>query len=190
MRVFINDREVGLLPPSDATIGEIIEAFRAHVDPSEVVTAIELDGQVFNAGDEAQFSRRPARGVERFAITTKTPRALAVEIHGEVRVALAILASKVERVVALFRQGDDRGANGLLAQLMEELRLVLLLDRQVAAIDASLGGLPCDEVGEIATALLQAQQGRAWGELGGLLEGRLLPALRGWGGGVEVKFLT
>ncbi|HYC22277.1 MAG TPA: hypothetical protein VEI94_06215 [Candidatus Bathyarchaeia archaeon] len=188
MRVFINDREVGSFPPSDATIGEIIEVLRAHVDPSEVVTAIELDGRVFNAGDETQYARRPSREVERFAIATRTPRALAAEIHGEVRVALTIVAGKVERVIALFRQGDDRGANRLLAELMEELRLALLLDRQVASIDASLGGLPCDEVGAIATALLDAQQHRAWGELGSLLEARLLPALRGWSAGTASSF--
>src|SRR5215467_9146388 len=77
MLVFINDREIGAFSNEAATVGEVVDALRVHVDPSEVMTAVEVDGEVFSAGDESRYARRLARNIDRLVIATSPPRELA-----------------------------------------------------------------------------------------------------------------
>jgi hypothetical protein len=189
MRVFINDREIGSLSPGGATLAEVIEALHVHVDPGETVTIIEADQQTLDACDERNL-RKLAQGIERLRLITRKPEAIASAVQSDVREALAMIAENLERVVGLFRTGDDRGANQLLAALMKELHLALLLDRQAVALDRSCLPLPLDSVGELAAGMLSAQERHAWGELMSLLEGQFVPALRLWarspGNGAQV----
>jgi len=177
MLVFINDREIGAFSNEAATVGEVVDALRVHVDPSEVMTAVEVDGEVFSAGHESRYARRLARNIDRLVIATSPPRELARAMQTEARAALGVIAAKTTRVIELFRSGDDRAANRLLAALLEELRLALVLDRQVVALDPSISGLPIGDVEELATPLLAAQKGRRWDELAALLSQQLLPWL-------------
>jgi hypothetical protein len=180
MQVFINEREVGPLPETDATIGEIVEAVAVHIDPGEIVTAIEIDGVAYNAGDEERYTRRRASAVRRLVVTTKAPDVFTAAMRAEVAEALSVVATKVEAVVALFRGGDERGGNGLLAALMEELRLVLVLDHQLTTLERSPGTPAVEDIGMLAPKLLDAQERRAWPELSALLAGQLVPTLRTW----------
>jgi hypothetical protein len=190
MHVFINEREVGPLPETDATIGEIVEAMAVHIDPDEIVTAIELDGLVYSAGDEERYARRRASGVGRLVVTTQTPIVFSAAMRTEMADALSLVAAKVETVVALFRSGDERGANSLLAALMEELRLVLVLDHQLTTLDGSPAAPAVEDIRELAPMLLDAEERRAWAELSELLAERLVPTLEAWSCDAERKTLS
>jgi len=180
MQVFINEREVGPLPETDATIGEVVEAAAVHIDPGEVMTAIEIDGVTYSAGDEERYTRRRTSAVRRLVVTTKTPDVFSAAMRAEIAEALSVVATKVETVVALFRDGDERGGNGLLAALMEELRLVLVLDHHLTTLERSPGTPAVEDIGTLAPRLLDAQERRAWSDLSALLAGHLVPTLRAW----------
>ena len=180
MRVRINEREIGPLIPGDATIGEMIEAIRVHVDPSEIVTAVEIDGAGYSAGEEERYARRSAGPVRQLVITTATPAAFARAKRHEVAGALLVIAAKVRLVVELFERGDERGANALVAALMEELRLVLLLDHQLARLDGTTLTAASVEIRELAPLMLTAQERGSWPDLVGVFQQRLIPLLASW----------
>jgi len=180
MHVFINDREVGALEATSATVGEMVEALGVHVDPNEIVTHVELDGVSFSAGEEERWSRRAASGVKRLTLATATPAAFAQAMRAELAVALDVIAAKVDLVVERFGTGEDRDANTLLAALMEELRLALVLEQQVTTLDGVVVGEAAEPVATLAPVLLEAQERRRWSELGALLVSHLAPALRAW----------
>ena len=180
MHVYINDREVGALEVGGATVGEIIEALGVHVDPDEIVTAVELDGVAYNAGDDDRYARRAAASVQRLVLVTKTPAAFAESMRGELASALDVIAAKVDLVVARFRDGADRDANALLAALMEELRLALVLEQQVTTLDGVVIAAAGAPVAAVAPELLDAQERRDWSDVAALLVDGLAPALRAW----------
>jgi hypothetical protein len=180
MHVRINDREIGPLIPGDATIGEMIEAIRVHVDPSEIVTAVEIDGTGFSAGEDERYVRRSAGAVRRLVIATSPPAAFARSKRREVAGALLVIAAKVRLVVELFERGDARGANALVAALMEELRLVLLLDHQLTSLDGTTLTAAGAEIRELAPLMLAAQERGSWPELVGVFQQRLIPLLASW----------
>jgi hypothetical protein len=183
MHIFINEREVGALDAIGTTVGEMIEALGVHVDPNEIVTTVELDGVRYSAGEEERFARRAAASVGRLVLGTSTPAAFAAGMRGELADALEVVASKVDSVVALFRRGDDRAANALLAALLEEMRLALVLEQQVTTLDGCVARDGAETVTAIAPELLAAQEQRAWGTVATLLGDRLSPALRAWSHG-------
>lgn len=178
MRVVINQREVNLPSQEGTSIGELIEALGVLIDPSEIVTMVEVDGEAFSAGDADHYVRRSTAGVRQLGLTTSTPAAFAVAKHRELAGNLTVVAAKAERAAELLRQGEDREANRLLAATMDELRLVLVLDHQLATLDPSIHPLPMERFHELGMALLGAQERRAWPLLCDLLEKRLVPTLR------------
>ncbi len=180
MHIFINEREVGVIDAIGTTVGEMIEGLGVHVDPSEIVTTVELDGVCYSAGEEERFARRAAATVGRLVLRTATPATFAAGMREELAAALEVVAAKMDAVVGLFRRGDDRDANALLAALLEELRLALVLEQQITTLDGCVAGDGAETVSALAPALLEAQEHRAWGEVAALLGERLAPALRAW----------
>ncbi len=180
MQVFINDREVGQLAAEGATVGEVVEAIGAQVDPSHVLTSVELDGEVFAAGDEARWARRPATSVSRLALGTSLLGDLGPALRGEIRDALRVLVLKVELAVERLGRGDQRGANRVLSELLEELRLVLILDQQTSMLDGASPLATDVELEPLAGELLEAQMRHDSPEVHRLIEGRLAPFLRAW----------
>ncbi|MCC6764885.1 MAG: hypothetical protein IT293_09500 [Deltaproteobacteria bacterium] len=187
MHVFINEREIlsGAVP--GATVGEIIEASRMHVDPSEMVTAIELDGVAFHAGDEQQYARRAARGIERLKISTQSPTVFAREKRRDLAETLDAVAMRSRMVATLLRAAETRSANGLLACLMEELRLTLLLDYQLALLAADEPSAAREDIATLAPRLLAAEEERAWETLASLLDGSLAPVLERWAAATRAR---
>jgi len=185
MHIFINERDVGAMPTGGATIGEIFEAARVHVDPRNIVTAVELDGAVHQVGDDDRYLRRPADSVGTFVLHTQTPADFAAGKRQDLAAAAAVLAAKVRRVASLLREGDERGGNSLLAALMEELRLALLLEHNIATLDGRPAGEAQDAIRVIAPMLLEAQQQRAWTTVAEILEARLVGVLEGWSARLE-----
>ncbi len=181
MHVFINDLEIMAAAVAGATIGEIVEASRMHVDPSEIVTVIELDGTEFHAGEEERYARRSTTGVEQVRIRTRTPTAFAAEKRRSLAETLDAVATRTRMVVMLLRRSETRAANGLLACLMEELRLTLLLDYQLAMLaeDAPSAGAR-EEIAMLAPKLLDAEERKSWDRLAALLDEHLAPTLDRW----------
>jgi hypothetical protein len=187
MHVFINEREIAAGAATGATVGEIVEASRMHVDPSEIVTAVELDGVEFNAGDDERYGRRAAAGVQRLKISTRTPTAFAVDKRRGLAATLDEVAGRTRLVVTLLRQSEARAANGLLACLMEELRLTLLLDYQLTLLAADAPSLARDEIAALAPQLLAAEEARAWDTLASLLDTNLAPTLERWAASTRAR---
>ena len=177
MTVFVNDREVGILDPGDANLGEVVEANLVHVEPGNVLTAVEVDGRSIGAGADDELARLPAAGIERLVLRVDAREGYVRSVHAQIARALEIVAAKLSASQGLFASGDDVAANRLLAVVIEELHLTLVLDQQIGLLD---GGavLPVEEVGEIARRLVDAQERRAWADLRVLLAERLQPLLR------------
>lgn len=180
MHVFINEREITTGAAAGATIGEVVEASRMHVDPTEILTVIELDGVAFHAGDEDHYVRRAASGVRQLKISTCTPTAFAADKRGSLAETLAAVAARTRLVVTLLRQSETQSANGLLACLMEELRLTLLLDYQLSILAEDAPSGARDELAVIATQLLEAEEKKSWDSLANILDGGLAPLLDRW----------
>jgi len=187
MHVFINEREIPAGAAAGATVGEMIEASRMHVDPSEIVTAVALDGVEFNAGEEERYGRRAAAGVGRLDIRTRTPVEFAADKRRSLAATLDEVAARTRTVVELLRRADTRAANGLLACLMEELRLTLLLDYQLSLLAADAPSDARAAIGELAPRLLDAEERRAWDVLAGLLETGLAPTLERWAAATRAR---
>src|SRR5438477_2143241 len=106
MHVFINEQGIIAGATPGATVGEIVEASRMHVDPSEIVTAVELDGVEFHAGDEDRYARRTATSVQRLRISTRTPSAFAADKRRSLAETLDAVVARTHMVVALLRQSE------------------------------------------------------------------------------------
>jgi hypothetical protein len=180
MLVLINEREVGALAAGPATVGEVVEAMRVHVDPAEILTAVEIDGVALSAGEEERWSRRAAAAVERLVLRTETAAGFVEVRQRDLASSAVAIAVRLADVAARFRAGDDRDANAILAVLMEELRLGLLLAEQLAII----AGGPVPGIGEplqpIVTGLIAAQEAKDWPRLAALLDEQLVPLLGTW----------
>jgi hypothetical protein len=70
---------------------------------------------------------------------------------------------------------------------MEELRLTLLLDYQLALLAADAPSAARDEVAILAPQLLEAEEQRAWTRLANLLETSLTPVLERWAAGTRAR---
>lgn len=181
MRVFINDLEIPSTAPAGATIGEVVDASRMHVDPSEILTIVELDGVAFHAGEDAQFARRAASGVGTLRVHTRSPMAFAADKRRDLAETLDAVAARTRLVVTLLRQSETRSANSLLACLMEELRLTLLLDYQLAMLaDDAPSAAARQEIATLAPQMLEAEEKKSWDALAGLLDDALAPTLERW----------
>ena len=187
MHVFINDREIQTGAHGGATVGEIVEASRMHVDPREIVTAVVLDGVEINAGDEPRYARRAAGSVERLVIRTASPAAFTADKRRSLVGALDQVAERTRIVVVLLREAETRAANGLLANLMEEVRLSMLLDYQLALLASDAPSEARQAIADLAPALLDAEERRAWDTLAGLLDTRLAPIIEGWAASTRAR---
>ena len=187
MHVFINEQEIPSGASAGMTVGEVIEASRMHVDPTAIVTAITLDGIEFHAGDEERYSRRGASGVQTLVITTRSPSEFAADKRKGLAEALDSVAERTRLVAALLRQSESRSANGLLACLMEELRLTLLLDYQLAILAADEPSDAREEIAAIAPRLLAAEEKQSWETLAQLLDANLSPTLERWAASTRAR---
>lgn len=177
MQIFINDQEIGALSAEGSTVGEIIEALCVHVPVDHVVTGVDLDGESFLAGAEESYAQRPGRSVGRLHLTTQGPRSLACDLLAEVAGGFAVVAVKLDRTVELFRTGETCAAQRLLAELIEELQLLLVLEGRVAALQGTpslLHAAPFERVGK---RLIEAQEQGRTEDTARLLRVELRPLL-------------
>jgi hypothetical protein len=171
---------VGQVAPAGATVGEMVEAARVHVDPGEIVVAVNVDGRRLQAGEDDRYLRRPAAGIAEMVLDTQQPAAFAADKRRRLADASVVIGAKVRRVAMLLRGADERAGNSLLAALMEELRLALLLDQQLATLEGTRPSAARDEIRTLAPEMLAVQERREWTRLATLLEERLAPILESW----------
>ena len=181
MRVFINEQEIPSTAPAGATVGEVVEASRMHVDPTEILTVVELDGVAFHAGDEEQFTRRAASGIGALKMRTATPTAFAADKRRGLAETLDAVAARTRLVVKLLRQSETRSANGLLACLMEELRLTLLLDYQLSMLAGAAPSGGRDGLAGLARQLLRAGGAKEWDMVARVVGEALAAGRERWG---------
>ena len=180
MQVFVNDRQVADLAAERATVGELVEALGVHVDPSEILTEVALDGEVFSAGDDARYARRPAAGVRRLTLTTSTVPAFAARLRADVRGALKTIVQRLEQATDGLGQGETARAQQLLSVALDELRLVLILDQHTVQLAGGAALTAQAELEPLAEDLLTAQRRGDRTATRVLLAERLLPLLRDW----------
>jgi hypothetical protein len=180
MQVFVNDRHVTDVAAARSTIGELVEALGVHVDPSEVLTAVALDDEVFSAGDDARYARRSTAGVRRLTLTTSTIPALAASLRCDVRHALLSIAGSLELVIDALGRGEAQAAHQTLATALDELRLVLILDDHTVQLGGGAALTSQAELTPLAEDLLAAQNRADRGATRTLIAERLLPLLRDW----------
>ncbi len=179
MQVFINDREIGSVSPAGLLVGEVIEALGVHVEPDEVILEVDLDGESFSAAEET-FTRRSAANIGTLALRTVASRELGLGMRADVVDALVVVSAKVGRSIELFLDGELAKAHALLGDLMEELRLVLLLDSQTAALAGAEMITSPKELEGVAGGLLRAEERNDTSEVRYLLESELGPLLALW----------
>lgn len=187
MHVFINDQEIPTGATAGTTVGEVIEASRMRMDPSAIVTTITLDGVEFHAGDEGRYNRRGASSVQKMVIATRSPSEFAADKRLGLAEALDSVAERTRLVAVLLRQSEARSANGLLAVLMEELRLTMLLDYQLSLLAADQPSGARDEIATIAPQLLKAEEQSDWETLATLLDSDLSPTLDRWAASTRAR---
>jgi len=181
MQLFVDQTEIGSLAADVATtVGEVVEALAPQVEPGRLVVAVELDGERFHAASEGAWQRRRAATVLGLRVVTAHTVDLARDLRRDVSLALELIAGKLDLAIGGLGRGERRSAAGLMAELFEELRLVLILDREVSVVD----GLPAvadavmlEKVGE---QLLVAQGRDDTTETARLLEFGLAPLVRSW----------
>lgn len=180
IEVFVNDRNVGSVVPGDATIGDVVEANLVYMDPRHLLQGVEVDGAAY-AGDASEsYGRLPAAPVARLTLRTETPQAYGKRLLGTVQQALRVVSDKTDIVIGRFDRGEDRSASSLLAELLEELQLALVLDRQVSVLDRTCVALPADDLLQIAERLLPAQERQASQQIRDLLATEIKPLLQRW----------
>jgi len=162
------------------TLEELLDGLAPQIEPSRLVTHVEVDGATADSTDRAALARWRLGGAEAITIRTEAPRQFAAARRREITGHLARIADLLAAVVDGFTAGDSPGANRGLASAARELRLVLELDRRLVALD----GHPslCSEIAEtvrrVGPQLEAAERARRWPEITSLLADEVVPALR------------
>jgi hypothetical protein len=179
MHVRLDGSEVEV--PAAATLAELLEGIAPHIEPSRLVTQVEVDGAAADPTDERALSAWRLAGSEGIRVDTESPEGFASTRRAEIAGHLCRLADMIAAAADGFASGGDTvEANRTLAVAARDLSLVLELDQAVGQLDG--GTSRClavrDVVERIGTRLNEAEQARRWSEVATLLSGELVPALR------------
>ncbi len=178
MRISLDGRALSI--PAATTLGELIEGVAPEIDPTRIVTRLEVDGIAADPTDVPALAVWRLLGEEQIVIESVTPAELAATRRREIGDYVSRIADLLELAAHGLVAGETMDANRLLAAGTRELGLVLELDHQVAV----LGNTPttcdavCDAVRRIGPQLTDAERDRRWSEVATLLTSELVPALR------------
>ncbi|HZR84479.1 MAG TPA: hypothetical protein VFD92_25495 [Candidatus Binatia bacterium] len=181
MQLFVDERQIGPLTADVATtVGEVVEALGMQVEAGRIVVAVELDGDQFHAASDGPWLARRAPTVGTLRLITSSPAELARDLRHDVRIALELIAGKLDLAIEGLGRGERHRAGQLLAQLLEELRLVLVLDREVSLVDGRPAVADAPRLERVGEELIAAQHRADVGETVRLLESGLAPLVRSW----------
>jgi hypothetical protein len=178
MRISLDGRELEI--PAAATLGELIEGIAPEIDPTRIVTRLEVDGTAADPTDVPALAVWRLLGEEQVSIESVTPHELAATRRREIGSYVTRIADLLELAASGLVAGETRDANRLLATGTRELGLVLELDAQVAVLggSATTCDAVCEAVRRIGAQLTEAEREHRWPEVAALLTAELVPALR------------
>lgn len=179
MEVYINDRALEVPTTEGLHAGDVIDALAVHMEPGEVVTEIELDGRVYAAGDN-DLAWRPVEESSRLRVVTVPGRVLGEGLRGDVFMALEIVRAKVAKTAELLERGSTMEAQALLGELLEELRLTLVLDAHSAQLAGQEPVTSPQSLESVAADLLRAQEAGNRTEMSQVLGTGLEPMISRW----------
>lgn len=166
--------------PAAATLAELLEGIAPHIEPSRLVTQVEVDGTAADPTDERALSAWRLAGGEGIRVDTETPDGFAQTRRAEIAGHLRRLADLMSSAADGLAGGDAVEANRTLAVAARDLSLVLELDQAVGQLDGEASRCLAVRtvVERIGTQLNEAEQAHRWSEVATLLSGELVPALR------------
>jgi hypothetical protein len=166
--------------PAAPTLGELLGGIAPLVDPTRLVTQVEVDGQPASPGDERALAAWRLRGEEVVVVGTETPQQFAATRRAEIPAHLARIADMLAVAADGLRGGATADANRLIARATRELRLVIELDRCLVLLEPATTrcGPVADAIRRIGPRLEEAGRARRWDEMAELLSAELVPALR------------
>jgi hypothetical protein len=178
MRVYLDGTEM-TVPPAP-TLAELLGGIAPLLDPTRLVTQVEVDGQPASPGDDQALAGWRLRGEEVIVIGTETPQHFAATRRAEMPGHLERIADMLAAAAEELRGGGTVDANRLIARATRELRLLIELDRSLLLLEP--GPSRCAPVSatirRIGPQLEEAGRARRWGEMASLLSEELVPALR------------
>jgi hypothetical protein len=178
MRVYLDGTEM-TLPPAP-TLAELLGGIAPFVDPTRLVTQVEVDGQAASPGDARALASWRLQGEEVVVIGTETPQHFAATRRAEIPEHLERIAGLLALAAEGLRAGSTTEANRLIARATRELRLLIELDRSLLLLEP--GPSRCAAVSEtirrIGPQLEEASRARRWDAMASLLSEELVPALR------------
>jgi len=182
MELFLDNEPCKMPLRPEATLAEVLDSVWVELPPGRIVTAIHIDGIEHHPAERERFARRAVSSVENVAVFTQSPEAFVAQKRTEVGRALCLIAEKARHAAMLFRRGDASGGNALFGALMEELRLVLMLERELVLLakEDRSSGLSVSDLEPVARDLLAAQEKKAWEAVAAVLTEGLVPLLQGW----------
>ena len=188
--VTLNDRPVAAPAEEGETLESLLDALRSggQIGRDEVVTTFRVDDRPWQADDMDRLGDVRLADVSEVAIATDDLHGYVRRLLSGARSMLGVLLAAVPRVAEQFRTCEPGAANSALLGLLTGLQhLLAFLSQLRHACDFS--GDPLDASGgafrDISAgldALQVCQERRDWPALAGVLEGELLPPLRGLDG--------
>lgn len=179
MQVRINDTSVEVPAAAGLMVDDLIEALSVHLEPGSVVTEIQFDGDQYLAGD-GSLAWRQVQTTSSLRLTTVQGDVLASDLRQTVLAALDVVTAKVGRTAEFFERGRCIEAQGLLAELLEELKLTMVLDGQSARLAGMDPLTSPDGLETLAAELLAAQEDGNRLRMTHLLSEVLAPMLVRW----------
>jgi hypothetical protein len=178
MRVSVDGTDIEV--PGASTLSELLEGIGPLIDPTRLVTELEVDGRDADATDRSTLAAWRLLGGETVRVGTESPDDFARTRRAQIASHLARIADMLQMVAHGFETGLTLDANRVLAEAARELGLVLELDHHLAELDGK--GIGCAPIAaivdRIGSRLTDAQRGERWAEVARLLSDELVPALR------------
>jgi hypothetical protein len=178
MRVSLDGETIEI--PSPVNLGELMDGIGPRLDPTRLVTRVEVDGAPADASDRAALLGWRLAGAEAVTVVTEAPAEFAAARRREIPGHLRRIADLLTMVAHGIATGAETDANRVLAAAAHELGLVLELDRRLSALASTPSS--CEAVAEtvrrIGPQLTDAERGRRWQEVAQLLSDELVPVLR------------
>ncbi len=194
MRLRIDGCDVSLDPSAGSTFGDVLaEAGRRVASGGRVVSRIVADGREVSTRFEREMADRPAGELDTVDVTTTTPDVLFREaLEGAIDLSHA-LHRDAETILSSLRAGDIATAGPRYASCIESLGTFFQLAGSIfnaigtgvfplAVRSGSATELPTppSATAGILQRLLRAQKESDWNSVADILEGEILPNIKGW----------
>ena len=193
MRVMVNNKAVPISAEDGHTLDALLDSLRerAEIPADEVVVALEVDGDKWQADDMERLPYTPVQDVAEVAIKTAEMRAYAWRIMTDARSMLTVLLDATHELARSFQQRSLTEANAHLFHLLDALQRFLaclfriqnICDLEYRPLDLEHELLERLKIG--LDKLKSSQEREDWGALARELEEDLLPVLQDFHGPVD-----